>query len=152
MSKYTTLKNKQKLAKALEEIGMTVDEAKQWLAEAVNQQAAQTAHCFNPKHKATSKSCFPEGSLDEQLAFAFWFKEHEDAYAEAATTANYNAVQPSKQPEKDKSNVTFIPGNAQNKPLLLVGGAQVLGDYKACYFFDSNSGKSTLQVEFIDPI
>jgi hypothetical protein len=154
MSKYTTLKNKQRLAKALDEMGMTVDEAKQWLAEATDQQAKQTSRCFNTKSKPSGKSCFPDTSLDDQLAFAFWFKEHEDAYAEtkAAEKCSLDAEKPTTPQgnKSSKSNVTFVPGDSHNESLLFVGGTQVQGDFKACYTYDSASGKATLQVEFAD--
>jgi len=156
MSKYTTLKNKQKLARALEEMGMTVDEAKQWLSEAADQQTKQTSRCFNTKSKPSGKSCFSDTSLDDQLAFAFWFKEHEDAYQETKTAEKcvLNAEEPAtpQTNKTSKSNVTFIPGTAQTKALILVNGVEVLGDYKLNYSYNTVEKKSVLQVEFLDPL
>lgn len=153
MSKYIQLKNKQRLAKALSEIGMTVDEAKQWLQEATTQQKE------TPEPKASADM---DDALDIAAYLSVWFKDHENAYTAAPAAAPEpaqqtvkkcsGAVSPCNVPEPAKSNVTFIPGNAQNKALLLVGGVAVLGDFKACYSFDSTSGNSTLQVEFINPV
>jgi hypothetical protein len=151
MSKYIQLKNKQRLAKALSEIGMTVDEAKQWLQESSAQQKE------TPEPKASADM---DDALDIAAYLSVWFKDHENAYPTAATPAPAQptakkcsgAAGPCNVSESAKSNVTFIPGNAQNKALLLVGGVAVQGDFKACYSFDSTSGNSTLQVEFINPV
>lgn len=155
MSKYIELKNKQRLAKALAEIGMTPDDAKQWLSEATEQPACPVN--AKSKSKASSKSCFIDNNLSEQLDFAFWFKEHADAYAEpqtdkkcTTTCKSSTPVYPNKASKSNKSNVTFVPGDSQNTSALYVDGVKVQGDFKACYTYDSTSGKAVLQVEFID--
>jgi len=166
MSKYIQLKNKQRLAKALAEINMTVEEAKQWLADAADEQVNTAKQCMN------QKVCINNQDVEDQLAFAFWYNEHADEYSDKAekcvqsrkscpTSRKYadavsrlvKDIESAAPPAlKLASNVAFVPGSATIKPRLIIAGQEVTGNYRLNYSCDNGPVPvSALIVEFIDP-
>jgi len=172
MSKYNSLKNKQKLAKVLDEIGMTIDDAKRWLASAPR--LCQETPCNGSKTTTTDDDI-------DQSTFPFWTRQHAEEYNECkdSTTSeleqflkdllpklceNPDKCSSSKSCEKavessatnhcatkQASNVTFVAADDNGKVDICVGGVRVTGEYRATYVFDSEQKQATLQVEFVQP-
>lgn len=160
MSKYNSLRNKQKLAKALEEIGMTIEEAKRWLSAAP--QFCPENSCDGRK---TADSCD-----SNQATFPFWTQQHEEEYDGVHTSStdseleqflkdlttklceNPTKAKPCTQSAaKQASNVTFVAADDKGKVAVCVGGVRVTGEYRASYIFESECGQAVLQVEFVQP-
>ena len=176
MKKYTQFKNKQKLARALGEIGLTVHGAKKWLNEAATEAAATDK---NPASTCRVKVIenFEDSPASVCDSITSWLSDFEKAYTETDNSCDKSSIEKDLnkwlngvKPESNKpathstkvikdfeelpaSNVKFFPAATKlDKPKLFVGGEAVKGDFKAVYTCDTQTGKTTLQVEFVDPL
>jgi hypothetical protein len=134
---------KQKLTATLQEIGMTINEVKGWLRDVSGDYPTSVNRDYSYKNKLM-KDLFKDSRCTASYSEAI-----NCLYDDIKNLDNEPCETPCTSP---KSNVTFIPGTAQTEALLLVGGVQVLGDYKLNYLYNTVEKKGILQVEFIDPI
>jgi len=161
-TKKSQQEKKQELAAALQEIGMTINEVKGWLNDASREHELDDWTYVTVKTNHEAKKGAHKNKLMKELFndAAYGHKhvascstEYSDAinrlYDDIKNLDNEPCETPCISP---KSNVTFIPGTSQTKALLLVGGVEVLGDYKLNYSYNTVEKKGILQVEFLDPI
>lgn len=156
---------KQELTAALQEIGMTINEVKGWLNDVSREHelddwtyvTVKTNHeTRKNRHKnKLMKELFNDAAYGHKTSAAA-SRQYSDAinrlYNDIKNVEDVEEEQPETSCTETRSNVTFIPGTLAYQARLLVAGAEVQGDYKINYSYNTLDKKGVLQVEFLDPI